>query len=212
MKGFVFFISLLSTISIFAQSERKFIRDGNSSYDNKKYAEGEIAYRKALDKNSKSYEAAFNVGNALYKQGKYLDAASQFSTLTEATKDKDKLSKLYYNLGNSYVRANKFDEAIEAYKKALLQNPNDKDTKFNLAYTQHLVKQQKQDPDNKDQKDVDPSEHAKKIKKQADELVSQRKYAEAYQLMTNLIQHDKTAVSYQDYIKRLKDVVEINSI
>ena len=112
MKGFIFFISLLTTVSLFGQSERKFIREGNKLYDDKKYADGELAYRKALDKKPNSYEATFNVGNSLYKQGKYLDAATQFGSLTGATKDKDKLAKLYYNIGNSYYKANKMGGAI----------------------------------------------------------------------------------------------------
>lgn len=159
MKGLTVFIFLLISAATFAQAERKFIREGNTLYDDKKYADGEIAYRKALDKKPGSYDAAFNVGTSLYKQGKFLDAATQFGGLTEATKDKDKLSKLYYNLGNSYLKADKLEESIKAYQKSLLNNPGDKDTKFNLSYAmrkqqqQNQQKKQDQDKKNQDKKD-----------------------------------------------------------
>ena len=38
--------------------------------------------------------------------------------------DKD-LTKVYHNLGNSLLKEQKLDKAIEAYKSALRINPND---------------------------------------------------------------------------------------
>ncbi|NJO69522.1 MAG: hypothetical protein HC830_09780 [Bacteroidetes bacterium] len=46
----------------------------------------------------------------LYKQNKYLDAASKYSSLTSEAKDRKDLANIYYNLGNSYLKANKLDE------------------------------------------------------------------------------------------------------
>jgi Ca-activated chloride channel homolog len=179
MKELMVFILLLMSASVFAQAERKYIREGNTLYDNKKYAEGEIAYRKALDKKKSSYDATFNVGTSLYKQGKYLDAATQFGGLTESTKDKDKLAKLYYNLGNSYLKADKLEECVKAYQNSLLNNPGDKDTKFNLSYALRKIEQQKQqnkqDQNKKDQnKDKDKQGKDKKDQQQKDKQQKQQ--------------------------------------
>ena len=57
--------------SAHAQKEYKDIRSGNKAYEDGKYTEAEIEYRKGLSKNSNSFESNFNIGNALYKQGKY---------------------------------------------------------------------------------------------------------------------------------------------
>jgi tetratricopeptide (TPR) repeat protein len=174
IKAIMFFILLMTSASVFGQAERKYIREGNALYDDKKYAEGEIAYRKALDKKQGSYDAAFNVGTTLYKQGKYLDAATQFGGLTESTKDKDKLAKLYYNLGNSYLKADKLEECVKAYQNSLLNNPGDKDTKFNLSYAMRKLQQQKQQnkqdqnkkDQNKDKKDKDKQNQDKNDQQQ----------------------------------------------
>jgi len=42
----------------------------NKLYDDKKYAEGEVAYRKAIDKTPNRMKQRSDVGNSLYKQGK----------------------------------------------------------------------------------------------------------------------------------------------
>ncbi|MFH1319466.1 MAG: tetratricopeptide repeat protein [Bacteroidota bacterium] len=128
----------------FAQSERKLIREGNKLYNKDKYEDAEISYRKALDKNAKSYEGSFNLGDAAYKQKKYEDATNQFELLTHQESDKKTVAKSFHNLGNSLLQAKQFEKSIEAYKNALRNNPDDTDTKYNLAYAQTMLKQQQQ--------------------------------------------------------------------
>jgi Ca-activated chloride channel homolog len=157
MKRYYLLLSVFFTIQLFGQAERKLIREGNRLYENKKYTDAEVSYRKALDKKNNSLEAGFNIGNTLYKQGKFDEASKQFSSMIEATKDKSQLSKIHYNLGNSYFQEKKYQESVDAYKNALRNNPNDKDAKFNLSLAQRFLKQQqqqnKQDQNNKDNKD-----------------------------------------------------------
>jgi len=50
----------------------------------------------------------------------------------------------YHNLGNSLLETKKYDESIEAYKKALLNNPKDDATRYNLSYAQEMLKKQQQ--------------------------------------------------------------------
>lgn len=168
-------ISLIS-LSVFGQTERKYIRSGNKLYDEKKYTDAELSYRKALDKKPNSFESSFNIGNSLYKEGKFPEAANQFSNLTDATNDKDKLAKVYHNLGNSYVKAQKLQEGIDSYKKSLIQNPSDKDTKFNLSYVQRLLKQQQEQKDkDKQDKKKDPKDSKEKKKENKDNKDQQKK-------------------------------------
>lgn len=177
MRSIILILISFISLSGFGQTEKKYIRSGNQLYEDKKYADAELSYRKALDKKSNSFESAFNIGNSLYKEGKFPEAATQFGKLTEATTDKELLSKVYHNLGNSYVKAQKLQEGIDAYKKALIQNPSDQDTKYNLAYVQKLLKQQQQqkkddkdknkdqqkkNKDNKDDKDKQKQDQQKK--------------------------------------------------
>ena len=86
------YILLLIGVLVFvlpsaAQKERKLIREGNGLYDEQEFEKAEVEYRKALDKKAESYEAAFNLGDALYKQKKYDEALRQFAALAEQEKD-----------------------------------------------------------------------------------------------------------------------------
>lgn len=130
-----------------AQQERKFIRKGTSEYNSEKYAESETEYRKALDKDPRSYEAQFNVADALYKQKKLDKALEQFQSLAGSQTDKNHLSQIYHNMGNIYFANGKFDESINAYKNALKNNPADNETRYNLIAAQK--KKQQQDQQNK---------------------------------------------------------------
>jgi len=151
----VLLLLLLST-SVFAQADRKFIREGNREYSRGKYSESEISYRKALDKNSQSADAVFNTGDALYRQKKYEEAGKQFMENHDMNDDKRKKSASLYNLGNSLLMADKIGESIEAYKGSLKLDPDNMEAKYNLAYAQDLLKkqqqeQQKQQQDKQDQ-------------------------------------------------------------
>ena len=214
MKNFIILSTLLFfTVAAQAQEERKIIRQGNKAYGEKKYTEAEEYYRKALEKKPQSLEANYNVGNVLYKQNKYLDAASKYSSLANSTDNKREKAYIYHNMGNSYLKANKLGESISAYKEALKLNPSDRETKFNLAYAQRLLINHNQNKNkNDDGQSKEPSDYAKKIKKQADELVANRQYSQAYKIMKDLLAKDITASTYSDYTKRLKDVVEVNSL
>lgn len=153
----IFVITLFSiSVNINAQEERKIIRQGNNAYEEKKYTEAEELYRKALEKKPQSLEANYNIGNSLYKQNKYLDAASKYNFLTNSTEDKKEKAYIYHNMGNSYLKANKLEESIKAYKESLKLNPSDNETRFNLAYAQRmLMKQQQQQQQQKDNKNQD---------------------------------------------------------
>jgi len=160
IKNFSIVSSLLlifTTVS-YSQADRKLIREGNREYDKEKFSESEISYRKALDKNKESSVAVFNTGDALYKQKKFEDAGKQFLENHNMSEEKKKKSASLYNLGNSMLMADKLEESIEAYKGSLKLDPDNMETKYNLAYAQDMLKQQEQqqqqqqDQDKQDQK------------------------------------------------------------
>lgn len=144
----LFLISMAFTAT--AQKERKFVRGGNELYNKQDFEKAEVEYRKALDKEAESYEAAFNLGDALYKQKKYDEALQQFVNLAKQETNPEKLGELYHNIGNTLLSMEKTDESIEAYKESLRNRPGSEETKYNLEFARHK-KQQNQQDQNKDQ-------------------------------------------------------------
>jgi Ca-activated chloride channel family protein len=146
-----------------AQSEKKFIRQGNREYQKNKYSESEISYRRAIDKNKSAPDAVFNVGDALYKQKKFEDAGKQFVENNNMNEAKEKKATALYNLGNANLMAKKLQESIDAYMKSLLLNPRNMEAKYNLAYAQDLLKQQQQQQQqNKDKQEQNKDQNKNK--------------------------------------------------
>ncbi|UCG27416.1 MAG: tetratricopeptide repeat protein [Bacteroidales bacterium] len=143
-KTLVFLLLCVVPVSAFAQAERKYIREGNRYFENKEYDNSEISYRKALGEKDNSFEALFNLGDALYKQAKFGEAATEFNGLSQTGNDALNRARSFHNMGNSLLKANKIEESINAYKNALRNNPADKETKYNLSYAQDLLRQQQQ--------------------------------------------------------------------
>jgi Ca-activated chloride channel family protein len=145
MKKYVILIlMILSGSALFAQDAKTDIYNGNKLYDQKKFKEAELEYQKAAQKKKMPLESNFNMGDAMYKQKQFDGAAKNFNSIASSTTDPQIKAGAYHNLGNTMLENKKYDESIDAYKKALLNNPKDDATRYNLAYAQEMLKKQKQ--------------------------------------------------------------------
>ncbi len=149
-------ILLLLPLFSYSQGDKKFIRQGNREYGNSKFSDSEISYRRAIDENKESADAVFNSGDALYKQNKFEDAGKQFAENHDMNDNSKKKAASLYNLGNSLLMADKVRESVDAYKGSLRLDPDNMETKYNLAYAQDLLRQQEQQQQQqKDQQNQD---------------------------------------------------------
>lgn len=158
MKAIISFVAGVMlwgmAMSGMAQTERKFIREGNDFFEKQNFEKAEVEYRKASDKRAESFEAAFNMADALYKQKKYEEALSQFTALAKKETDKERLGEIYHNIGNTLLAMQKTDESIEAYKESLRNRPASEPTKYNLEF----ARQKQQQEQNKDQQNQDKNQ------------------------------------------------------
>lgn len=170
-------VCLFSSGMVYAQkAERKNVREGNKLYGEEKFTESEIAYRKSLEVNPRSPEGTYNLGNALYRQQKYPEAAEQYQLvagqaekMTETPEGRQRLAEVFHNLGNIGMQTKEYDKSVEAYKQSLRLNPKDDETRYNLALAQKLLQdqqnQQNQDQ-NQDQQDKNEDQEKKDEQKQ----------------------------------------------
>jgi len=160
---------ILSNMNLRGQSESSHLRKGNELYEDKKFNDAEIQYRKGLEKNKKSWTGQYNLANSLYKQEKYAEAASILDSLRETTSDKNRQSKVYHNLGNALLKDKQYEKSVEAYKQALKLDPKAEDSRYNLSYAYQMLKkqqqQQQQQQQNKQEK-KDPQKQKQEEKKQ----------------------------------------------
>ena len=157
MKNTLFILSLLMCITSFAQNKKSFLRNGNELYTDSSYNDAEMQYRKSLEKDQDYFNASFNLADAVYKQERYEESSALFDALIDNAAEENDLAKVYHNLGNSLTQEQKLEEAIEAYKNALRINPNDAETRHNLA----LSKKQKQEQEQQEEKKEENKEEKK---------------------------------------------------
>jgi len=102
-----------------------------------------------------SPELQYNMGNVLYKQGKFEDARAGYKVASQ-----DALGHLSqyatYNMGTASFKAGDLEAAIEAYVKALLQDADDDESRFNLEIA--LRARQAQDQQSDQSKDQEQQE------------------------------------------------------
>jgi tetratricopeptide (TPR) repeat protein len=151
MRNILVVFLFLAVSMVTAQPAQKLVRSGNYAYEDGRYKDAEINYRKALTKDPNSQKATFNLGNSLYKQNNYDEAASQYLKLAQNSGKVASKANVYYNLGNSLLESKKYKESIDAYKMALRQNPKDEDTRYNLSYAMTKLQQQKKDQNKQQQ-------------------------------------------------------------
>ena len=152
----VFKLLMLVSLNVDAQIDRKDVRAGNRKFKKGNWAEADISYRKALVKDSVSIAANYNLANNLYRQGNMEEAGSYMDKIKEAAPLSAYSAGYYYNTGNIAIARKDWQGAVDAFKQALLKNPDDLDAKENYIYAKKMLDEQKKNQDkqdeNKDQK------------------------------------------------------------
>jgi Ca-activated chloride channel homolog len=146
---------LLIQISANAQKENRYIRSGNDNFFGGNFKEAEVDYMKGLERSPESIRGQYNLGGALYKQENFEDAARIYGSVGSRDIDANTRADAFYNLGNTFLKSQKLNEAIESYKNALRLNPRDEDARYNLEYARRLQQEQQQNQQDDQQQGQD---------------------------------------------------------
>ncbi|MBK7498349.1 MAG: tetratricopeptide repeat protein [Ignavibacteriales bacterium] len=216
------FVILLLVNCGFSQSNRSTLNEGVDKYDEKKYTDAEVDFRKVVESSPKSFEANYNLGNTYYKQEKYDDAIKSYQSAFENAKDNESRAKIFHNVGNSLLKSNKIEQSVEAYKTALKYNPNDQDTKYNLSYALEMLKNKdknKQDKNDQNKNDQNKQDQQQKQNQNQDQQSKdqnkqdqqqQPKDQEAKQDNTKQPQQQKEQKISKDEAQRILDALKNN--
>lgn len=153
---------LVGTAQAGAQTDRNLIRQGNRAFKSQKWAVAETQYRKAVSKNQKNPQAIYNLGCALMAQQKDSMAIQQFTNAAQLETNRLRRAASYHNMGVIMQNHREYAQAIEYYKMALRCNPQDNETRYNLALCKKLLKNNPQNKDkNKNNKDKNKDKNKK---------------------------------------------------
>ena len=115
--------------------------DGNRFYAQAQYDHALDSYQRARAERPDLFQLDYNIGNALHRLGDYARAVEETQRATAAT-DGYLAFRAFYSLGNHHFRLGQLQAAFDAYKQALLINPDDLDSKYNLEVVARLMAEQ----------------------------------------------------------------------
>jgi tetratricopeptide (TPR) repeat protein len=209
MKVVLFFIltSVLTTDISKISKINKAKSNGEAAYANGDYEAAIAAFKLLTDSlDVREDPILLNLANAYFMQSDTSNALKYYALVT-GSEDRTLQSLAYQQLGVIKQQQNKHQEALTDFKASLKSNPGNEDARYNYELLKKLMKDQEQEQQNKNE-DIEPSEYAKKLKAQADELVKQNLFENALTLMMKGLEEDETVAAYNSFITKLNDVVE----
>lgn len=152
-----------------AQWIKSDVRRAGKLYKKGDYAAASAEYRRALLKDSLYAKANFGLANSAYQEGHYDQAKSYLERLAgTAQLPQRHQADVLHNLGNVAMKQKDYRAAVEAYEEALIRNPQNEGTRYNLVLAQRLLKQQEQQKDNKQQQNKQDQQQQQQQDKQKD--------------------------------------------
>lgn len=205
-------LHLSMALSVSAQStDRDYLRVGNKHYRKGDLDKALTNFKKALEK-KKSVETFYNFGCASLLLGQDSTANANFVMADSlGFTNQLKRARNYHNMGNMWymngvqqMRSNdqkasqSFQNAVNMYKNSLRCNPNDNETRYNLAMAQHQLKKsqngggggqddQKQDKD-KDQQKQDQQQQQQQQQQKQDQQQQEQKDQMSQEAAEQLLQ------------------------
>lgn len=175
MKQLLLYSLFFLSLATFGQETDKYLPKANDEFEAKKYADAEADYRISLSKTRKNAIASYNLGNAIYRQNQAGEAKFPYLKAIEDAKDKNQKHQAFHNLGNVFMKEKNYTQAVEAYKNALRNNPNDEQSRYNFALAKKMLKENPPKDDKKDKKKDKKDDKKEKDQDKKDDKKDQNK-------------------------------------
>ena len=190
-------------------------KEARAAYTAGKYKKAIERYKYLSDSlHVQEDEIMLNLANAYFLVKDTAAAYPGYQMLTNSGVESHIKSKAHQQLGILDHQRGKFEEALHHFKQAIKADTQNMDARYNYEALKRKLNEKKKEDEQKKKDDQnkkqEPSEYAKKLKAQAEELAAQFKFKEAHHLMLEGAKKDPTVMYFKDFIDRLNDVVTIN--
>ncbi len=170
-------LSLLFLLPLFANAqteEWKLLHQGNKHFYAKRYQEAEKLYREAKQKHPNSARTYYNLADAYLSSGNNAEAMKHFAEAAKREDNKMLKALSFHNMGYVCQVNKEYDKAIDYYKEALRNNPDDADTRYNLAVCQKMRKNGEQQKQNQQSQENEKQQSDEKQKQSDNEEKEQK--------------------------------------
>ena len=155
MKSIIFFVLIGAglLVTACAPSAEKLNNEGNDAFAKEAYLEALADYQSAQIESPDLAEPYYNAANALYREGAYPEALAQIQQALQFAAGNALAQNSFYNMGNSSFNSQDWQAAVDAYREALLLNPDDQEAKYNLELALQQLQQQQQQQQEQEQQE-----------------------------------------------------------
>lgn len=209
------FVSLLMFSVATAQERpltkevRRYVRHGNKSFLKGQHDEATVQYQKAYNADSISALVSYNLGTSMYpvdwkimrpdpKRDSIMLRCFKNATDTTREQSPQRRAMAYHNIGvmhhinanqnSSQVKYQELRQAIDAYKQALRNNPNDDEARYNLVLCMRQLPkdgENNNNDDNNNQDNQDNQEQQQQQQQQQEEQQQEQQQQEQQQQQPN---------------------------
>lgn len=163
MKRLLYILMSLSLVAmsvadVSAQADKRQVRKGNRHFKAAEYNEAEVEYLKALQLDTLSMAANYNLANTFFRQGEYDNAANAYARVEQTAAASAHGADFYYNQGAAAIAQKDWQKAVDAFAKSLLLNPDDLDAKENFIYARKMLQNQQQNQNQDQQQNQDQNQ------------------------------------------------------
>jgi len=144
------------------------------AYKNKKYDEALKIYNQLVANNPYDAVYNYNIGEVLYKSGKYKESIPYYHRAAEHGSAHIQVQSLF-NIGNVHMQEKSYDQAIISYEGALKLDPENKFAKHNLEVAKKLQEQKDQEDPKRDQEQKQDSQDQKNDQDEKQDKDSEQK-------------------------------------
>ena len=155
MKNTVLVLFVLSGLGLHAQVWIDSLRSAQEQYKQNDFERALDLYKKSEVDLKDVLFLKEELAQSAYRSGDYDLAHSAFESVIEKETNPIELSRLYYNQGNVSFKKGNVNDAIENYKKSIIQDPNNLNSKYNLS---QALKQKRQNQSSSSEEENNSSE------------------------------------------------------
>ena len=173
-------VGVLSVSSAYAED----LRDGAEAYKQGDYKRALDLFQAEYERDTSNLKALQGAGSSAFKLKEYAKAEKLFHELSEKAQSGRERFIGLYNEGNTLLAEKKFQDAIDAYDRALAIKKSDEETTFNRNLAEKLKvqeeeqKKQKQDQNRDKEKNPDKKKSDPREKKDRDENSKEKDHEE----------------------------------
>lgn len=187
--------------------------EAHEAYTQGNYTEASRLYLTLMDTyDEDSEELRLNYAHSLHKLGQQKEADAAYRNLAANADNKNIRSVAYHQLGIKAIQNQNLQDAVTYFKQALKSQPENDEARYNYELAKKKLSEQQEQEQEQQPEPPEPSEWAKELKKQAEQLVQQYRYREAYELMQQGLEQDPTVAAFGSFINRIGTITEIEQL